>query len=388
MRGFFNIRYKQMNYNNRTILHLSLTNGVGPALLQALISNQEAFEQLYTLLPSDIAHACGITLSTAQKVVLGLQNRTALDTELALLEKHRISLITIADQEYPTLLKEIHLPPSVLYVRGIVPVDGNAIAFVGARAANMYGKRVVTRLVPPLVQAGFTIVSGGAQGIDTFTHQATIAAGGKTIAVLGSGLLRPYPASNKNFFEQIVSSGGALVSSFSLKTEPVPGNFPARNRIISGLARGTLVVQAAEKSGALITARYALEQGREVFAVPGAIDDELSAGCHGLIAQGATLVSSASDIMQAFGQVPTLVEAQQEKNHVQNAHEYTESIETDQERSHSIIDLIVQSCRVPCSLDELLGITTLTMPELHSLLFELQLQQKITQTMAGLWHAL
>ncbi len=373
-----------MNHISSTILHLSLINGIGPALVEALIGNQEAFGQLYTLLPSDIAHACSITLQAAQKVVEGLQDRAALDREIALLEKHGIGLITIADDSYPPLLKEIHLPPSVLYVQGTL-TDDAAIAFVGSRAASLYGKRVVNRLVSPLVQAGFTIVSGGAQGIDAHTHQATLEAGGKTVAVLGSGLLRPYPAGNRKLFEKIVEYGGAVISSFPLEMEPHPGNFPARNRIISGLSRGTVVVQAAEKSGALITARYALEQGREVFAVPGAIDDELSVGCHGLIKQGATLTSSSSDIMEAFGMQELAHPRETEPKKVEHVQEVINFMSPAQPTTPA--GLIVQSCSSPCSLDELLAITLLTMPELHTMLFELQLQQKITQTMAGLWHA-
>ena len=358
-----------MNHTNRTILHLSLISGVGPALIESLMHNQEAFEQLYALLPSDIAHACGITLNAAQKVVQGLQDRTTLEAELKLLEKHRIALIAIADGNYPALLKEIHLPPPILYVQGALNND-TAIAFVGSRAASLYGKRVVNRLVPPLAQAGFALVSGGAQGIDTYTHQAAIESGGKTIAVLGSGLLRPYPTGNRRLFEQIVERGGAVISSFPLAMEPSPGNFPARNRIISGLSRGSVVVQAAQKSGALITARYALEQGREVFAVPGAIDDELSAGCHSLIAQGATLVASAQDILNAFGETmpiaaheakKTTVSAQEDgQSHVQAKVEF---------KPASIADLILQSCSKPCSLDELLAVTSLTMAELHTFTF-------------------
>ncbi|MCL5875844.1 MAG: DNA-processing protein DprA [Candidatus Dependentiae bacterium] len=378
-----------MQYNKHTILHLSLISGIGPALVEALMHNQEVFEQLYTLLPSDIAHVCGITLNAAQKVVEGLQDRTALEKELKLLEKHKISLITIADDAYPPLLKEIYLPPSALYVQGTLTND-MAVAFVGSRAASLYGKRIVNRLVPPLSQAGLVIVSGGAHGIDAYTHQATLESGGKTIAVLGSGLLRPYPAGNRRLFEQIAERGGAVISSFPLEMEPVAGNFPARNRIISGLSRGTVVVQAAEKSGALITARYALEQGREVFAVPGAIDDELSAGCHTLIKQGATLTVFSSDIMEAFGLMTNSIHGQkQEIKQVTIAQGIKDNdVPMVSAKPTTPADLIVQSCMSPCSLDELLAITLLTMPELHSLLFELQLQQKITQTMAGLWHAL
>ena len=162
----------------------------------------------------------------------------------------------------------------------------------------------VTSFIPELVHNGCSIVSGGALGIDGLAHRATLEAQGVTVAVLGSGLLKPYPAAHKTLFKKIIECRGALVSCFPLLTEPKPALFPARNRIIAGLSRGCLVVQAGIPSGALITAQYAVDEGREVFAVPGSLDNPLSVGCHRLISQGATLVTSASDILASFGIMP------------------------------------------------------------------------------------
>ena len=375
-----------------TLLHLSLVPGIGPALIDSLRKNSQAFENIYALSKSDLMHLFSISSYASQKIFDGLQNNTMLTDELRHIEKYKIKWITIDDELYPPLLKEIHLPPTVLYFKGNLMPQEKMLALVGSRAATVYGKRVVEMLVPPLINSGWLMVSGGAQGIDTFVHQASIEAHGKTIAILGSGLLRPYPASNKRLFEQIVADGGAVVSSFPLMTDPLAGNFPARNRIISGLSRGTVVVQAARKSGALITARYALEQGREVFAIPGSIYDELSAGCHDLITQGATLVSSIDDIAHA------LVEAIATMSNKEKL-DASEALKRDNgkvsfaqveipSQPQSMADLIVSSCTHPCSLDELLAITSLTMAELHAHLFDLQLAQKISQTVSGLWHAL
>ncbi len=223
--------------------------------------------------------------------------------EQELLIKHNIRRITASDVEYPSYLKEIHCPPPQLYVQGeLLNSYTKLIAVVGSRKADSYGERVIASLVPELVAHGWAIVSGGALGADSFAHKATLQARGRTIVILGSGLLMPYPSSNRKLFSSIVDQGGSLVSSFSLDTPAYPSNFPARNRIISGMSRGVIVAQAAEKSGARITAHLALEQGREVFAIPGPIDHALSIGCNRLIQQGAKLVQTIDDIFTELGE--------------------------------------------------------------------------------------
>jgi DNA processing protein len=206
--------------------------------------------------------------------------------------------IALADDRYPAWLRAIPDPPAVLYCDGrIEPRDRQAVAIVGARKATPYGLRVTETLARELSGAGFTIVSGFARGIDAAAHRAALDAGGRTIAVLGCGLDVNYPPEHGRLREEIAASG-AVLTEFAPGTQPRPMNFPQRNRIISGLSLGVVVVEAAEDSGSLITARLALEQGREVFAVPGSIDAPLSRGPHGLIKQGAKLVETVDDIIE------------------------------------------------------------------------------------------
>ena len=209
-----------------------------------------------------------------------------------------IEIISIDEPRYPALLKNIHDPPNVLYVLGKPEVlDCRAIAMVGSRAATHYGRSVAGQLAEGLARQGFTIISGLALGIDTESHKGALAAGGRTIAVLGCGLDVIYPPSNHLLYKQIIESG-AVVSEYPLGTEPDNFRFPARNRIISGLSLGVVVVEATKRSGSLITANHALEQGREIFAVPGRIDSVKSTGSHALLQEGAKLVLNINDITE------------------------------------------------------------------------------------------
>lgn len=213
--------------------------------------------------------------------------------------KEKITTIGLNDNRYPGLLKEISSPPSILYVKGKIPA-GPAIAVVGSRLATGYGLDMAARLSRELAARGIVIVSGLALGIDTAAHKAALEVGGKTVAVLGSGLDEKsiYPAQNINLAREIVEKDGAVISEFPSKTSPLPHHFPQRNRIVSGLSLGVLVVEARQKSGALITANFALHQNREVFALPGSASSQSSAGTNKLIQQGAKLVLSADDILE------------------------------------------------------------------------------------------
>ena len=202
------------------------------------------------------------------------------------------------DPGYPVLLRAIADPPDRLYVRGTIP-SGPMIAVVGSRRATPYGLRVAERLARELAGSGVVVVSGLARGVDAAAHRGALAAGGQTVAVLAGGLDRIYPPEHASMAAQIAGQG-ALLSEARDGTAPLPGLFPVRNRIISGLSRGLVVVEAAERSGALITARMALEQGREVFAVPGSIENPLTAGTHGLIRDGAGLVQGVEDVLAEF----------------------------------------------------------------------------------------
>ena len=213
-----------------------------------------------------------------------------------------IRLMTIWDQEYPLALKEIYEAPAVLYIRGTVASEAPRIAMVGARKFSSYGEAVAREFGEKFAAAGLTVVSGGARGIDTCSHKGALkASGGRTVAVFGCGVDVVYPAENRRLFECIVEQGGALVSEYAPGTQPLPAFFPARNRIIAGLSQGTVVVEAAQRSGSLITAELSLSEGREVYAVPGSIFSKMSEGCHQLLKEGAKLVCSAEDVLEDFG---------------------------------------------------------------------------------------
>lgn len=240
-----------------------------------------------------------------------LQERIHIDPEEMMreLEVNGIQPIIVKDDIYPPLLKEIYDPPAVLFVRGALPDPSRKlIAVVGSRQASHYGKRATQELVDPIAREGIVIVSGLAHGIDAIAHDAALGAGGMTIAVLGSGVDQDsiYPSGNRALASRILASGGAIMSEFPVGTPPLKQHFPFRNRIIAGMCHGTLVVEAAIKSGSLITARCALESGREVYAVPGCIHSLLSEGPNNLIKMGATPVTCADDILGRKAEVSAL----------------------------------------------------------------------------------
>lgn len=216
------------------------------------------------------------------------------------LKENDFIFIADTDNRYPALLKQIPSPPIGIYVQGDADLNQSSLAVVGSRKATYYGREVALKLAGEIAAAGLTVVSGMALGIDTYAHRGALESTGKTVAVLGSGLDICYPSQNVSLKKKIAARG-AVVSEFPPGTKPLPSHFPQRNRIISGLSLGTLVIEAPEKSGALITADFALEQGREVFAVPGSIGSPYSRGCHRLIKQGAKLVENVDDILEELG---------------------------------------------------------------------------------------
>ncbi|MDD5341725.1 MAG: DNA-processing protein DprA [Patescibacteria group bacterium] len=217
------------------------------------------------------------------------------------MEKYPIKTITLQDKAYPSLLKEIYHPPKILYYRGKLDEPGQYIlSVVGTRKPSAYGQRVTRDLVQTIASRNILIVSGLAFGIDALAHAAAIEAGGKTWAILGSGLDQIYPATNRFLAEKILETGGALISDYPAGTPPLKQHFPARNRIIAGLSKGTLIVEAPDKSGALITANFALEDNREVLSVPGEIFNQNAVGTNRLIKQGARPVVDAADILEIF----------------------------------------------------------------------------------------
>lgn len=260
-------------------------------------------------------------------------------------------LITVFNKSYPEILKEIHDPPLALYLSGDPEIlNSLQISIVGSRRPTPDGRRVATEFAGRLANMGVTITSGLAAGLDSDAHKGALAVNGQTIAVLGSGLNVIYPAKNKKLAQQIIKTG-AIISEFPPDFKPLPANFPRRNRIISGLSIGTLVVEAAIKSGSLITARFAMEQGREVFAVPGSIHNPLSQGCHGLIRQGAKLVENIDDILEEIGPLAHLV-----GNNAQYQHRDAKKIKELDECSKLLLDNIGSR---PVSIDFLVEETKL-----------------------------
>ncbi len=282
------------------ILILSATPGISPMRLKKLVAHFGSAQKILALSEDDLLKA-GLNAKLSEGIARFDRNYF-LKKELELISKHNVELIFQPDPEYPDLLKEIADAPFVLYVKGEVsPASKTSIAIVGSRRASMYGITIAEKFALELAERGITVVSGLAKGIDTAAHRGALRAKGSTLAVLGSGLANIYPVENKKLFEMIAESGnGAVISEFPMTMPPVSYNFPQRNRIISGLSVGVVVVEASAKSGALITSDFALEQGREVFAIPGKIDSPSAIGVNNLIKQGAKLVSSVEDILEEF----------------------------------------------------------------------------------------
>ncbi len=296
-----------------SLIHLNLIQGVGLKTAQVLRDVFGSAERALRATADELRKIDGLSPAMCelliQKPVL-----YPIERELELINKYGCQVLTLYDDAYPQLLKEIDSPPLVLYIKGeLTSEDALSIALVGSRNAKDYGRKVSYRLSYQLAQRGLTVISGLAKGIDTSAHRGALEAGGRTIAVMGNGLSVIYPASNRDLVKKIEASG-ALVSEFPVGVKPKPGNFPRRNRIISGLTLGTVVVEASNRSGALITARLAGEQGREVFAVPGEIFSELSAGTHRLINNGAKLINNVDDLLNelprhALSQLQSLTSA-------------------------------------------------------------------------------
>jgi len=278
------------------LVSLNLVPEIGSIRLKKLLEFFGKPENILKGPPERLTQVSGIAGKIAHKIYS--LKKEDLDKEFVLAKKHGLKILTQDDKNYPENLKNIYDPPIVLYVLGeIRPEDKIAIAIVGSRRASFYGLTNAQKFAADLSEKGFTIVSGMARGIDTYAHRGALKVGGRTIAVMGSGFNHIYPVENKELAQEI-SKSGAVISEFPINTEPFKQNFPQRNRVISGLSMGILIAEAARNSGALITADFALEQGREVFALPGKVDSNTSFGTNGLIKQGAKLVENADDIIE------------------------------------------------------------------------------------------
>jgi DNA processing protein len=288
--------------------------------------------------------------------------------ELEHMRRHQVSLVAFVDDNYPAQLLHIYDPPPFLYVKGeLQQGDKLAVAVVGSRFASHYGKITTEKISQDLAREGITIVSGMARGIDSSAHKAALAAGGRTIAVLGCGIDVNYPAENKKLKEEIASQG-AIISEFPFSTPPASSHFPMRNRIISGLSLGVVVIEASHRSGSLITARLALEQGRDVFAVPGSIGSLRSRGTHRLIKDGAQLVEDARDILTEL--LPQM------KDRAPSVGVHQDSKEMVSEEAQRILDVLEQG---HVQIDSITTQTGLPSSQVSSTLLDLELKEIIRQ---------
>ena len=353
-------------------LRLSMAPGLGPILTGRLERDLGGPLAVCSATAERMARVEGIGLKRADMIRRGI-DAADVQTERELIEASDVHLLSIDDPGYPSLLRHIPDPPPLLYLRGSIErADAVALAVVGSRQCTVYGREQADRLSGLCSQAGLTIVSGGARGIDTAAHRAALRTGGRTIAVLGCGLSHCYPQENEPLFEQITAGQGAVISEMPMRSPPIAENFPRRNRIISGLSLGVLVVEASARSGALITARLAAEEHhREVMALPGRVDSVASVGCHKIVREGwATLVTGAGDILDCLGEAGQTLKA-------------ALGPETPQDPSRTLFDqpnLAGDAAKVyagittePLSIDALCQSTGLAVGAIQAALMQLQL---------------
>ena len=345
---------------------LKAVPGIGNVAFRRLLERFDTPEAALKASPTSFAGIRGMTPATIKGINNGDWQRFA-EEECRRLEASSARLVTYISHDYPKSLFEIPDPPPFLYIKGELRSQELSIAIVGSRRATSYGLLTTGKLAERLASHGVCVVSGMARGIDTAAHRGALQAGGRSIGVLGCGVDRIYPPENRSLFEEMAGKG-CLVSEFPLGTLPLAENFPRRNRIISGLSRGVLVVEAAEKSGSLITAQYALEHGRDVFAVPGNISFATSRGCNRLIKQGAKLVDCVEDILEelpggalASGGAPLFQPSPR-----------TFALTP---KEAAIYELLARS---PLHIDDIISQTELTAGEVSSMLLHLELKGAVT----------
>lgn len=368
------------------LVALNKVEGLGSIRLKALLDYFDKPENILNAPQEKLIAISGI----GSKIATSIRSlkKEDIDRELNLAKSYELKILTLDDADYPQNLRQIYDPPIVLYVKGkLAKEDKFSLAIVGSRRASFYGLSCAEKFAGELSGCGFSIVSGMASGIDTCAHRGALSQNNRTIAVMGSGFRHIYPSENKELAEEI-SKRGAVISEFPVETLPLKQNFPRRNRVISGLSLGVLIVEAARNSGALITADFALEQGREVFALPGKIDSGTSFGTNGLIKQGAKLVCCVDDILEEFNL--SMLEAKHrhigmmlQKDNTSGIIKEPEELSAEKALRPELInkesflyDLI--SCQ-PVSLDEIVERTELSVPEVTGILFNLQMKKFIRQ---------
>ncbi|MFO7889806.1 MAG: DNA-processing protein DprA [bacterium] len=303
------------------LLRLIGVNGIGNKRILKLVKSLGSLDSVFKASVQEIIDFTGVKYEIASQIRKDTYKRFA-DKQISEVKKNNFSVLTYWSPDYPDTLKRLFNPPVILFYKGdIQKKDFNSIAVVGMRMPSQYGKRATEYFCKELISYGITIVSGMARGIDSVAHRCSLQNKGRTLAILGSGLDVCYPPENKELFRNIVKSG-AVISEFPLHTPPNKENFPRRNRLISAFSKGTLVVEGGIKSGALITAYYALDQGKEVFAVPGKINSKKSKGPHKLIKEGAKLVERVDDILEeisSFESINRSVSSYKDENEILKA---------------------------------------------------------------------
>jgi DNA processing protein len=361
-------------------LALSLTAGLGPTRIKKLIEHYGTAERVFEATLTEL-EATGMRAVSAQSIATGKSLELARE-ECGKATEAGARILALSDPEYPSRLKEIYDPPVILFVKGSVEVLAQpGIAMVGTRHPTPYGSGMAERLSTDLAARGLVIISGLARGIDTASHRGAVSAKGKTVAILGTGIDVMYPKENTRLTEQIIALGGALVSEFPVGTFPAPQNFPIRNRIISGMSAGVLVVEAAEYSGTRITSRLALEQNRDVYAVPGNVTNKNSWGPNTLIKQGAKLVATWEDVWE---ELPSEVQAALSVAQIQSLglEPETGSLFPDDAVSpHEKKILRLLKADESTQIDELVELleNEMSPSEIFAALFELELNGKIRQ---------
>ncbi len=350
------------------LLRLTMVPGVGPHTLGALIAHFRSAGRVLAASRAKLRDVAGIGPKLADNIADAAQHIDA-QAELDLCRQQGARLLAQTDPEYPPLLKDIPDPPSLLYIKGrLDPRDQLAIAVVGSRRSTPYGERTAERLASALARTGFTVVSGLARGIDAAAHRGALKSGGRSIAVLANGLASIYPPEHVDLARALTESGG-IVSEMPMRQSPLAGLFTQRNRIISGLCLGVVVVEATPRSGSLSTARHAMEQNREVFAVPGPVDSLSSRGCHRLIRDGARLVETVDDVLEELGPLSREIRAAPDEPPVRHPAELALS---DSER-----DLLGHLGDEPTGVDELIGRTQLTASQVMATLSVLELKRLV-----------
>jgi len=351
------------------LIALNLVGMVGHVLYRRLRARAGSPRAIFELPPASLSSVEGLRAKALEGLTArDLPDRVAREKEEA--ARLGVRIVTLGDGEYPSLLASIFDPPLVLYLRGeLRPADGLAVALVGSRRASYYGEKQARRLASSLAHAGFTVVSGLARGIDAACHEGALEAGGRTIAVLGCGLRQIYPEEHEELAGRVAGQG-AVLSEHAMGFPVLAENFPRRNRIVSGLSLGVVVVEAGRTSGALITARWAAEQGREVFAVPGPVDRPGFAGCHRLIKDGAKLVETVEDILEELGPLAKAVATPQGEE-VQDPRLL--ALSEGEQRVLSVLD------SEPRSVDDVIGRVGLPTSAVSAALFSLELKHLAVQ---------